>query len=153
MNSVIVWSIVFGLVVLFAYYTVRMARRRGDEDGVYDFGFAILELGRAFPGEAIRQLHATADGRSIFVRWHNEKAGIMRSHAKHYACHMIRPGRVRVQGLPDPKGFSAEFLDAPSNNGVFIFRSEAEAAEVSLWLLGNYVSSADKDAAAEEASA
>jgi hypothetical protein len=144
-NSTVVWSVIFGLVVLFAYYAVRMAKRRSDEDGLHDFGFAIVEFGRAFPHEPIRELHATANGRAIFVRLHDDKTGIMRSHVRHYACHLIKPGRVRVQALPDPKGFSAEFLDAPTNNGDFIFRSETEAAEVSLWLLGNYVSSADKD--------
>ena len=149
MNSVIVWSVIFAVVALFAYYATRMARRGSEPEGLHDFGFAILEFGRAFPREAIRELHATADGRAVFVRLHDDKTGIMRNHTRHYACHLIKPGRVRVQGLPDPKGFSAEFLDAPRNNGDFVFDSEAEAAEVSLWLLGNYVSSADRDASDE----
>nr|CAD6606259.1 type III secretion system apparatus protein SsaK [Rhizobium sp. Khangiran2] len=145
MNSVIVWSIIFVLIALFAYYATRMARRDDREDGLHDFGFALLEFGRAFPNEAIREIHATADGRAVFVRLHDGKTGIMRSHTKHYACHLIKPGRVRVQGQEGARSFRAEFLDAPANDGLFTFRTEAEAAEVSLWLLGNYVSSADKD--------
>lgn len=147
MDSVIVWSIIFVLIVLFAYYATRMARRDPDGEGLHDFGFALIEFGRAFPNEAIRELHGTADGSAVFVRLHDGKTGIMRSHAKHYTCHLIRPGRVRVQGLEDPRSFSAAFLDSPSNNGEFVFRTEAEAAEVSLWLLGNYVTPADRSAA------
>ncbi|MCJ8520523.1 hypothetical protein [Pseudorhizobium tarimense] len=127
-----------------------MARRQEDGEGdMEDIGFAILQFGKAFPREAIRELHPTADGKSVFLRLHDGKTGIMRSHAKHYSCHLIKPGRVRVNGLPDAKGFSAEFLDTPKNNGEFVFKSEADAAEVSLWLLGNYVATADKDAARE----
>lgn len=145
MSPVIVWSVIFMLVVLLAYYATRMARQQGDGDGeMSDLGFAILQFGKAFPNEAIRELHPTADGRTVFLRLHDDKTGIMRSHSKHYSCQLIRPGRVRVGSLPDPRGFSAEFLDMPSNNGDFIFKSEADAAEVSLWLLGSYLPTADK---------
>jgi len=144
-SPVIVWSIILGLLVVLGYYVTRLAGR--DQEGsAHDTGLAILEFGRAFPDEAIRSLHATADGEAIFVRLHDNKAGFMRSYRNHYACHLIEPGRVRVMPLPNAKGFSAEFLDAPSQNGTFVFATEKEAAEVSLWLLDNYVSVADHQA-------
>lgn len=146
MSPIIVWSIIFAAIILFAWYATRMAgkgRRRGG--GLDDAGFAILEFGRAFPNEAIRSLHSTLDGKAVFVRLYDNKAGIMRSHSRHFSCHLIKPGRVRVEGLPDASGFQAEFLDAPSNNGEFIFASQAEAAEVSLWLLGNYLPAAAQE--------
>lgn len=148
MNPVIVWSIIFAVIVFLAYYVTRMAKQNADGDGEMDIGFAIMHFGRAFPHEAIRELHSTADGGAVFLRLHDDKTGIMRSHSRHYTCHLIKPGRVRVAPLDNPKGFSAEFMDAPANNGDFVFRTEADAAEVSLWLLGNYLATADKPVSA-----
>ncbi|MGK6313552.1 hypothetical protein [Neorhizobium sp. DT-125] len=150
MSPVIVWSIILGLLVVLAYYVTRLAGK--DQEGNrHDTGLAILEFGRAFPEEAIRSLHATADGEAIFVRLHDNKAGFMRGHRNHYACHLIEPGRVRVMPLPNARGFAVEFLDAPSQNGTFVFATEKEAAEVSLWLLDNYVNVADREVEEEKA--
>jgi hypothetical protein len=148
-QPVIVWSIILVVILLLAYYVTRMARRNSEGDGEMDLGFAIMHFGRSFPHEAIRELHSTVDGAAVFLRLHDDKTGIMRSHSRHYSCHLIKPGRVRVSPLDNPKGFSAHFLDAPSNNGDFVFKTEADAAEVSLWLLGNYLATADKEDVAE----
>ncbi|UJW73515.1 hypothetical protein [Rhizobium sp. SL42] len=144
--SVVTWAVLLGIVVALAFYSTRMARHK-EEDGLQDTGLAILEFGRAFPQEAIRSLHATADAKAVFVRLHDNKAGIMRTLRNHYACHLIEPGTVRVRNLANGKGFAVEFLDSPSHNGEFTFASAADAAEVSLWLLGNYVGPADLDPA------
>jgi hypothetical protein len=142
----VTWGIVFALILALAYFSSRMVRQQED-DGFQDAGLAILEFGRAFPQEAIRSLHATADGKAVFVRLHDNKAGVMRSLRNHFACHLIEPGTVRVRDLPSGKGFAVEFLDAPSHNGEFTFSNPAIAAEVSLWLLGNYVSRAEREPA------
>lgn len=134
--SVITWILVCLALVAIAYYVTRMAKKQED-DGDYDAGSAILEFARAFPNEAIRSLHQTVDGNAVFVRTHDNKAGIMRSHRRHFACHLIEPGRARVTPLATGRGFDIEFLDAPGQNGTFIFASADDAAEVSLWLLGN----------------
>ncbi|KKX25377.1 hypothetical protein [Rhizobium sp. LC145] len=152
MSPVVVWSIVFGLVVLLALYASRMARLERTESS-QDTGLAILEFGRAFPNEAIRALHVTADGGAVFVRLYDGKTGIMRNHRKHYACHVIQPGRVRVTPSGNPKGFSVDFLDVRSQNGEYVFATEQEAAEVSLWLLDNYVSPEDREAEKQEPAA
>ena len=137
----VTWGIVFALILALAYFSSRMVRQ--EDEGFQDAGLAILEFGRAFPQEAIRSLHATSDGKAVFVRLHDNKAGFMRSMRNHFACHLIEPGTVRVQPLPTGKGFAVEFLDAPFHNGEFTFANSAIAAEVSLWLLGNYVGHAD----------
>ncbi len=139
----VTWGIVFALILALAYFSSRMVRQ--EEEGFQDAGLAILEFGRAFPQEAIRSLHATADGKAVFVRLHDNKAGVMRSLRNHFACHLIEPGTVRVRELPTGKGFAVEFLNAPSHNGEFTFASPAIAAEVSLWLLGNYVAPAERE--------
>jgi len=133
---------IVALILILVFYIRRIARKN-DEQGSHDVGTAILEFGRAFPEEAIRSLHGTKDG-DVFVRLHNDKTGFMRNRRNHYACHLIQPGRVRIVPMPDAKGFSAEFLDAPTLNGEFVFVNEKEAAEVSLWLLDNYVSAAGR---------
>ena len=148
MSPIVVWSIALLLIVAFAYYATRLVSQ-SDEENLHDTGLAIMEFGRAFPQEAIRSLHATANGDAIFVRLHDNKSGLMRNKRNHYACHLIEPGRVRVTSIATAKGFFVEFLDSPTQNGEFFFKSEKEAAEVSLWLLNNYVAPADRDIPAE----
>ncbi len=140
--SLITWAAVFVAVVIFAYYATRMAKQT-DEGAVADLGQAILDFGQAFPHEAIRSLHATADKKAIFVRLHDNKAGFMRDMRSHFACHLIEPGTVSVRNLANGRGFAIEFRDAPYHNGDYSFATTAEAAEVSLWLLGNFVRPAD----------
>lgn len=140
--SYFTWGLIVGLVTLFAYFSTRMAKNE-ERSTLSDTGLAILEFGRAFPNEAIRSLHATADGSAVFVRLHDNKAGFMRNMRNHFACHLIEPGTVRVRQSKNGLGFAIEFLDAPYHNGEFTFATPQEAAEVSLWLLGNYVSDAD----------
>lgn len=147
--SLFVWSAIFAIVILIAFFSTRMAKR-AEDDGLHDTGLAILEFGRAFPHEAIRSLHATADGQSVFVRLHDNKAGFMRHMRNHYACHLIEPGSVRVRPLANGMGFAVDFLDAPFHNGEFFFATPQIAAEVSLWLLGNYVAPSAVDPVQEQ---
>lgn len=142
MSPFIAWIVIVGLILGLVIYISRIARKGAERDS-HDVGAAILEFGRAFPEEAIRSLHITANGNAVFMRLHDSKTGFMRNRNNHYACHLVRPGRVRLVPRADAKGFSAEFLDAPTQNGEFIFASERDAAEVSLWLLDNYASVID----------
>ncbi len=140
--GMIVWGVIFAIVIVFAFVATRMASQNR-EDGLEDMGLAILEFGRAFPAEAIRQLQKTADGQTVFVRLHDNKAGFLRNLRNHFACHLIQPGRVRVRDSGTGRGLTINFLDASHHDGTFEFASAAEAAEVSLWLLGNYGSEED----------
>ncbi|MBB4574328.1 hypothetical protein [Rhizobium lentis] len=150
--GIIVWCVLFAIVIFFAFVATRMAAQN-KEDGLHDTGLAIIEFGRAFPNEAIRQLQATENGQAIFVRLHDNKAGLMRNMARHFSCHLIVPGRVRVVSSETGRGLAIEFLDAPGHNGKFEFASPKEASEVALWLLGNYIAEPDKDLPAGHISA
>lgn len=136
--GIVVWCILFAIVVFFAFFATRMASQN-KEDGLHDTGLAILEFGRAFPTEAIRQLQTTADGKAVFVRLHDDKAGFMRSLHNHFSVHLIEPGRAHARDSGSGRGLIVDFLDAPRHNGTFEFATPDAAAEVSLWLLGNYV--------------
>jgi hypothetical protein len=142
--GIIVWCVLFAIVIFFAYFAMRMAAQN-KEDGLHDTGLAIMEFGRAFPKEAIRQMQTTTDGQALFVRLHDNKAGFMRNLRNHFSCHLIEPGRVRVRASESGRGLTIEFLDASHHNGTFEFASSADAAEVSLWLLGNYMPSGDPE--------
>lgn len=141
--SLIVWGVLMTAIIAIAYSANRLGEKE-ETRGFKDTGLAILEFGRAYPNEAIRQLHATEDGSVVFVRLHDNKAGFMRSMRGHYSCHLIEPGTVHATPLPNGKGLSIEFTDVPHHNGEFIFASAEEAAEVSLWMLGNFVPEAGR---------
>lgn len=141
--NLVIWVILVGAVVFLAFWATRLASRQ-EEDSLHDMGVALMEFGRAFPNEAVRALHTTADGNTVFVRLHDNKAGFMRSMRGHYSCHLIEPGETRVRPLGNGKGLEIEFADMPAHSGKFEFKSAADAAEVSLWLLGSLVASADR---------
>ncbi|NLS16116.1 hypothetical protein HGP16_06030 [Rhizobium sp. P40RR-XXII] len=140
--GIVVWCILFAIVIVVAYYATRMASQN-KEDGLHDTGLAILEFGRAFPTEAIRQLQTAIDGQAVFVRLHDDKAGFMRNVRNHFSVHLIEPGRAYAKISATGRGLTVDFLDAPHHNGTFEFKTPAEAAEVSLWLLGNYIAGED----------
>jgi hypothetical protein len=136
------WTITIACLFL-AGLIFRQSFRRdeGQEMAGEDSGLAILEFGRAFPEEAIRAVISTANGRTVFLRLHDGKAGCMHAHGHHYACHLIEPGTVRVNSA-GPKRLSVQFANAAFEGGTFEFRDEKQTAEVSLWLLGSFMPNA-----------
>lgn len=142
--DILSWAMIGVLVVILAFYSSHMTR--GDDGSKYDIGLAILDFGRAFPNEAIRSLHFTLEGEAVFVRLFDDRTGFMRKIKGHYACRLVKPGQVRVQALANGRGFKVDFSDEPPYSANFEFASTREAAEVSLWLLENYVKPEDKAA-------
>lgn len=136
------WAFIGGLLILLTYYSSHMTSN--EEGAKYDVGLAILDFGRAFPNEAIRSLHFTTDGNAVFVRLFDNRTGFMRKVKNHHACRMIEPGSVRVEPLDNGRGFTVAFTDQPPFSGRFEFASTREAAEVSLWLLENYIAPEDR---------
>jgi hypothetical protein len=131
--------LVFGTIIGISWYFSRLSERDKDPE-LSDVGLAIVEFGRAFPNEALRSLHATADGKAVFARLHDNRAGFMRNMRGHYACHVIEKGRLQAQILQQGTGLHVTFADYPQYNGDYLFSSANEAAEVSLWMLSNYLS-------------
>ncbi|WP_337181389.1 hypothetical protein [Shinella sp.] len=133
------WTITIACLLLAGLIFRQSFRKRNEEiEMAGDAGLAILEFGRAFPGEAIRAVISTANGRTVFLRLHDGKAGCMNAHGHHYSCHLIEPGMVHVTGA-GPKRLNVKFSNAAFEGGMFEFRDEKEAAEVSLWLLGSFM--------------
>ena len=132
------WLLLIAVIVLAAaFYMWMNARAERDWDNP-DAGSAMVEFGRAFPDEAIRALHSTADRKAIFLRLHDGKAGFIQSHGTHYVCHVIQPGKVRVNTSETGCGLIVHFPDFAYLDNAFEFQNAGEAAEVSLWLLGSF---------------
>ncbi|WP_331374220.1 hypothetical protein [Sinorhizobium chiapasense] len=132
------WLLLIVVVVAVGAFYIRMnARAERDFDNP-DAGLAMVEFGRAFPDEAIRALHSTIDRKAIFLRLHDGKAGFIQSHGTHYVCYVIHPGKVRVNSSDSGRGLIVHFPDFAYLDNDFEFRTAAEAAEVSLWLLGSF---------------
>ncbi|MFT4161623.1 hypothetical protein [Shinella zoogloeoides] len=134
------WTVTIACLLLAGLIFRQRFRKRNEEPEMAgeNAGLAILEFGRAFPGEAIREVITTANGRTVFLRLHDGKAGCMHAHGHHYSCHLIEPGAVRVAGA-GPKRLTIEFANASFEGGLFEFRDEKQAAEVSLWMLGSFM--------------
>ncbi len=132
------WLLLLVAIAAVCVFYIRMnARAERDADNP-DAGSAIVEFGRAFPDEAIRELHSTVDRTAIFLRLHDGKAGFIQSHGTHYVCHVIQPGKVRVNTSESGRGLIVHFPDFAYLDNAFEFRTATEAAEVSLWLLGTF---------------
>ncbi|MEY9163881.1 hypothetical protein ABIE78_002000 [Sinorhizobium fredii] len=132
------WLILIALIVFVGAFYVWMNARAESDASNPDTGSAMVEFGRAFPEEAIRALHSTTDGKAIFLRLHDGKAGFIQSHGTHYVCHVIQPGKLRVNSSESGHGLIVHFPDFAYLDNNFEFRTAAEAAEVSLWLLGSF---------------
>lgn len=132
------WLLFIIVIILAgAFYMWMNARAERDWDNP-DAGSAMVDFGRAFPDEAIRALHSTADRKAIFLRLHDGKAGFIQSHGTHYVCHVIQPGKVRVNSSESGRGLIVHFPDFAYLDNAFEFQNAGEAAEVSLWLLGSF---------------
>jgi hypothetical protein len=133
-------TLVILLVLLFALglYGYRLARGERDaSDDEVDTGSAILDFARAFPGEAIRSLHMTADHEAVFVRLHDNRSGFMRSMGNHHACLLLDAKTLHVEPLESGDGLHVVFDEWPKFNGDYRFSTQEEAADVSLWLLAS----------------
>ena len=136
-----IWTIVAICLLAAGVIFYRTVRREAEPAAADDTGLAIVEFGRAYPNEAIRQVITTADGRTVFLRLYDGKAGCMHAHGRHYTSHLIDPGTVRVEDTGTGRGLKIEFLETVFESGRFEFRSQKDAAEVSLWLLGSLLPS------------
>ena len=145
------WLLLLVAIAAVCLFYIRMnARAERDADNP-DAGSAIVEFGRAFPDEAIRALHSTVDRTAIFLRLHDGKAGFIQSHGTHYVCHVIQPGKVRVNTSESGRGLIVHFPDFAYLDNAFEFRTAAEAAEVSLWLLGTFSPKSELEVASDAA--
>ena len=134
----VIWTIVAALILIFFWWANRLIAADQASDR-FDPGLAIIEFGRAFPDEAIREVVLAVDGSMIFLRLWDGRAGCMKPVGNRYHCHIVEAGRVSVRQAEDPRSLVIEFPGTSMPGGTFQFRTPREAGEVSLWLLGSFV--------------
>lgn len=122
-----------GLVVAAVHYSGG-SRKTDNRDP----GTAILEFGRAYPTEAIRSVILTDDGDTAFLRLADGRTGFLQSMGKHYVARIIDPAYVRATPLEQGHGMTLLFRESTLKGGDYRFRSDKDAAEVSLWLVGAF---------------
>ena len=140
----VTWATIIAAVLLFFFWATRLLRKSNDEDR-FDAGLAILEFGKAYPNEAIRQVQMSVDGEMVFLRLWTGRIGCMRRNGARFLCHLIDPGKVGVTSSENGMGLVIDFPGLKAFSGEFEFASQKEAAEVSLWILGSFSSTMEQD--------
>lgn len=130
------WIVVLSVFLGFFFWATNLLKTEAEGER-FDAGLAILEFGKAYPDEAIRQVLMSADGDMVFLRLWTGRTGLMRRVGNRELCYLVNPAEVRVSLQADGKSLEINFPNMKHMNGTFAFRSEREAAEVGLWLLGS----------------
>lgn len=131
------WLIIIVAVLIFFFWATGLVKQDQANDR-FDAGLAIVEFGRAYPNEAIRNVIISADGEMVFLRLWTGLTGCMRRNGSRFLCHLLDPSAMRVTPTADGKGLELDFQGFKALSGTFEFRSQREAAEVSLWILGSF---------------
>lgn len=130
------WIVLLSVFLGFFSWATNLLKTEAEGER-FDAGLAILEFGRAYPDEAIRQVLMSSDGDMVFLRLWTGRTGLMRRVGNRELCYLVNPADVRVSLQPDGKTLEILFPNMKHMSGTFPFRSEREAAEVGLWLLGS----------------
>lgn len=130
------WIILLSAFLGFFAWATNLLKVQAEGER-FDAGLAILEFGRAYPDEAIRHVLMSADGDMVFLRLWTGRTGLMRRIGNRELCYLVDPENVRVAADPSGKSLTIDFPAHKPMSGTYRFRSEKEAAEVGLWLLGS----------------
>jgi hypothetical protein len=134
------WIIILSVFLGFFYWATNLLQTEAEAER-FDAGLAILDFGKAYPDEAIRHVLMSADGEMVFLRLWTGRTGLMRRTEKRTLCHLVNPADVRVASENDGRALTITFPAHKAMSGTFTFRSEKEAAEVGIWLLGSVTAS------------
>jgi hypothetical protein len=133
--TLVFWIVVLTGFLSFFFWATNLLKTEADGER-FDAGLAIIEFGRAYPDEAIRQVLMSTDGEMVFLRLWTGRTGLMRRIGNREFCHLVDPSDVRVSEAGG-RALTITFPALKQMSGTFTFRSEKEAAEVGLWLLGS----------------
>ncbi|WP_136657180.1 hypothetical protein [Nitratireductor sp. XY-223] len=128
--------VVIGGAIVFYLRLRRSEAEAGD--GMADTGSAIVTFSRAFPELPVRNVVMTKDGHSAFLRLADGRVGFVEHTALHAAARLLEPRELAVGPSSDTRTVNVAFPGAAGGNGHFEFASVEDAAEVSLWLCGEF---------------
>ena len=122
---------------LFAY--LRWRRRDATPTGaIEDAGSAIVVFSRAYPNLPIRDVIITGDRQCAFLRLADGKVGFVQQSERHASARLLEPEAMTVGPPVDEETISLQFPGSGGADGRFTFGSVEDAAEVSLWLCGDF---------------
>lgn len=117
-----------------------------EQPTIDDAGSAIMEFGRAYPAEPIRDVILTEDKRAAFLRLADGRAGFLQVIGRNYFARLLGGNAVRFEGLDGDRGLKLDFRETTFKGGTYRFTSPDLAAEVSLWLVGSVVAPKPQEA-------
>lgn len=130
--------VVAALAALVVFIFLLLKRREGEKSSrpaaMEDAGAAIVAFGKAYPTLPIRQVILTADRHTAFLRLVDGRVGCAEAAGNHVFARVLAPDRLLLEPKDDPRVFDLHARDGHFAGGTFAFASEADAAEVSLWL-------------------
>jgi hypothetical protein len=134
----VAWFVLFGLIAVVSMYVYRAHSHSASENG-QETAHAILQFGKAFPMEPIRDVLLTWDTETAFLRLNGGKTGCISAQKRHAVCRILEPGSVSVMPGDNDRSLFLDFGALGITSGRYLFRSPKEAAEISLWLLDSFV--------------
>ena len=134
--TLVYWILLLSVFLVFFRWATNLLKIQV-ESNQFDAGLAIIEFGQAYPDEAIRHVLMSSDGKMVFLRLWTGRTGLMRRVGNRQLCYLVDPNEVRVSPRDDGISLEVLFPDMKHISGTFAFRSEKEAAEVGIWLLGS----------------
>lgn len=135
---------VLGGVLVVVY--LKWKRRQSDVvEPIEDTGSIIVEFSRAYPTHPIREILHTEDNGSAFLRIADGSVGLVQVSGNHTLATLLDPGSILVESAENDRTIRLHFSRTNIRDGAFTFASVADAAEVSLWLCGNFVPPDEKD--------
>jgi hypothetical protein len=138
--TLIFWIVLLSVFLGFFFWATNLLKSEAEGEK-FDAGLAILEFARAYPDEAIRHILMSEDGNMVFLRLWTGRTGLMRRMGSRELCYLVDPEQVRVSADPGSRSLSIDFPAHQPMSGTYKFRTEKEAAEVGLWLLGSVTAS------------
>ncbi|MGV3552600.1 hypothetical protein [Rhizobium sp.] len=142
--ALIFWIVVLSAFLGFFAWATNLLKVDAENEK-FDAGLAILEFGRAYPDEAIRHVLISDDGDMVFLRLWTGRTGLMRRVGNRELCYLVDPQQVRVSADPGGKALTIDFPGHKAMSGTYAFRTEKEAAEAGLWLLGSVTASISQE--------
>ncbi len=133
----IAWFALVALIAIVSMYVYRAHAHSVSENG-QETAHAILQFGKAFPMEPIRDVLLTWDTQTAFLRLNGGKTGCISAQKRHAVCRILEPGSVSVMPGDNDRSLFLDFGSLGIASGRYLFRSPKETAEISLWLLDSF---------------
>ncbi|MCR9134788.1 MAG: hypothetical protein NXI27_02255 [Alphaproteobacteria bacterium] len=130
-------TIVAGVFVLL-YMRASRLRHLGPQ-AVEDTGSVIVTFSRAYPNNPIREVRKTEDGETAFLRTADGAVGLVHGSGNYNVATLLEPGSIMVESAENDRTIRLHFSRDNIRDGAFTFATIEDAAEVSLWLCGNFL--------------